>query len=189
MDLNSEKINKMMTFRRKGKIIIPLFVTPVNDEYILAAYQGLFSEYDILIKYRQKIDCKWSRLRTPKHIHWAVDILIKMHSEKDKTKEFLDFLLETWENTIPIKSEAERQEVLSINALVKSNKEVFDKYDDLSKQGEYSVKFLVLLAKLLMVQEKTNLETAYMFKELIEALKSDKSIFKIVSIATHGRKK
>lgn len=178
-----------MTFKRKGEKVIPLFVTLVNDEYILAAYQGIISKYDILIKYRQNIDSKWSRLRTPKHIHWAVDILIKMHSDKDKTKEFLDFLLGTWENTFPIKSEAERQKVLSINALIKSNKEVFDKYDDLSKQGEYSIKFLVLLAKLLMVQEKTNLETAYMFKKLIEALKSGKSIYNIVSIATHRQKK
>ena len=177
-----------MTFRKNGKIVRPLFVTAVNDNYIIAAYQGSISKYDILIKYRQKIDSKWSRIRTPKHIHWAVDTLIKMHSDKDKTKEFLDFLLETWENTFPIKSESDRQKVLSINALIESNKEAFDKYNDLSKQGEYSIKFLVLLAKLLMVQEKTNLETAYMFKKLIEALKSGKSIFQIVSIATHGRK-
>jgi len=47
------------------------------------------------------------------------------------------------------------------------------------------------LAKLLMLQEKTNLETAYMFKKLLKALKSGEDIFKIVSIASHtgGRKR
>jgi hypothetical protein len=49
-------------------------------------------------------------------------------------------------------------------------------------------KFLILLAKLLMIQEKTNLETAYMFRKLLEALKAGDDIFKIVSIATHNRR-
>ncbi len=163
-----------------------MFATNLNGEFILAAYQGTISEYDILIKYRQRIGGKWSRIRTPKHIHWTVDILIKMHSEKSKTKEFLDFLLNMWNSTSPIRSEYERQSILNIEKLVESNKEAFRKYDDLGKQGEYSVKFLILLAKLLMVQEKTNLEKAYMFEELIKALKSDKDIFKIVSLATHS---
>ena len=46
-------------------------------------------------------------------------------------------------------------------------------------------KFLILLAKLLMAQEKTNNNQAYMFRQLLEALKSHNNIFKIVSTATH----
>jgi hypothetical protein len=42
-----------------------------------------------------------------------------------------------------------------------------------------------LLAELLMTQEKTNREDAYMFKELLKALESREDIYKIVSIATH----
>jgi len=42
-----------------------------------------------------------------------------------------------------------------------------------------------LLAKLLMIQEKTNLETAYMFKNLLEALRGKGDIFSVVSIASH----
>jgi len=61
-----------------------------------------------------------------------------------------------------------------------------EKYHLLNNKGEYSIKFLILLAKLLMMQEKTNKEDAYMFKNLLKALKEGKSIFKIVSIATHN---
>jgi len=56
-----------------------------------------------------------------------------------------------WNSTSPIRSEYERQSILNIEQLIESNREAFRKYDDLGKQGEYSVKFLILLAKLLMV--------------------------------------
>lgn len=184
-----------MTFKSKGQTNTPLFVTMINDSFIIAVYQGSLSKYDILIKYRQKIkneqkkDERWSSIRTPKHIHWAVDILIKMHSDREKTKEFLDFLLTMWDNTEPIKSENERKNILNIEYLLEINKKEFKKYEALGTKGEYSIKFLILLARLLMLQEKTNLEGAYMFKNLLEALKAGDDIFKIVSIATHtGRK-
>ena len=58
--------------------IEPLLIIPVNGEYILGIYQGRISEYDLLLKYRQRQpDGTWTRVRTPKHIHWAVDILIR----------------------------------------------------------------------------------------------------------------
>jgi len=176
---------KMMTFKKQGISHIPLFVTLVNGKYIVAAYQGSFSDYDILIKYRQKIDSSWSRIRTPKHIHWAVDILIKMHSEKDKTKLFLEKLIGIWDMTCSINTEDKRKEVLSIDSLLNNCKNEFKDYETLSDKGEYSLNFLILLAKLLMFQEKTNLESAYMFKNLLEALRDGGDIFKIVSIATH----
>jgi hypothetical protein len=73
---------------------------------------------------------------------------------------------------------------------LESSRQEIEEYEELGKRGEYSIKFLILLAKLLMLQEKTNLETAYMFKKLLEALKSGEDIFKIVSIASHtGGKK
>ena len=77
---------------------------------------------------------------------------------------------------------------MKIENLLKENKNKIKKYEELSQHGEYSINFLILLAKLLMIQEKTNLETAYMFKELLDALKDGGDIFKIVSTATHNRR-
>lgn len=74
-----------------------LTTIPVNGTYILGIYQGSLSAYDILIKYRQLENGKWSRLRTPKHIHWAVDILIKHYIEPKETDLFLESLLQLWE--------------------------------------------------------------------------------------------
>jgi len=36
-----------------------------------------------------------------------------------------------------------------------------------------------------MLQEKTDLETSYMFKNILKALEDGEDIFKIVSLATH----
>ncbi|MCX7610133.1 MAG: hypothetical protein N2043_00915 [Ignavibacterium sp.] len=187
--MNSDDLIRLMTFRKNKVELKPIFVTKVNETFILAVYQGAISKYDILIKYRQKNNNKWSNIRTPKHIHWAVDILIKMHSDQNKTKEFLDFLIDIWNNTKPIKSENSRKAILNLNYLIYDIKNEIEKFEDLSKKGEYSIKFLILLARLLMLQEKTNLESAYMFKKLLDALKAGEDIFKIVSIATHTGKK
>ena len=49
----------------KVKGIEPLATIEVNDTYILAVYQGSLSEYDLLIRYRQRDkDTKsgWSRI-------------------------------------------------------------------------------------------------------------------------------
>jgi hypothetical protein len=92
-----------------------------------------------------------------------------------------------WDEQItPIKSVAERDMLLSENLLMDSvNKEALN-YVNLANKGEYSIKFLMLMAKLLMIQEKTNYEKAYMFRQLLGQLKEHKDLFKIISTATHS---
>ncbi len=162
----------------------PLCVIPINGSYILGIYKGTLSEYDILLRYRQREEGRWSRIRTPKHIHWAVDMLIKHYSEPHETDLLLDSLLKQWEQIVPLESKEEQEELLSLEKLLADVNEESKKYNKLAGEGEYSVKFLILIAKLLMVQEKTNRHDAYMFKKLLEKLKAHKNIFEIVSTAT-----
>ena len=167
----------------------PLAVFPVNGKYVLAVYKGTLSEFDLLLKYRQKDETRssgWSNIRTPKHIHWAVDVLLKMHSNENETKEFLDFLITVWNEQItPLRSEDERTNLLNVDTLLNEVNQEALIYEALADKGEYSIKFLILIARLLMIQEKTNMESAFMFKNLLDALRAGKDIFKIVSIATH----
>ena len=75
--MNKINVKNLMGFRKKGKSIKPLKVFTPDNKTIIGVYQGSFSKYDILIRYRQKDkNNKWSHIRTPKHIHWAVDLLI-----------------------------------------------------------------------------------------------------------------
>ena len=164
----------------------PLAEFSVNGTFYVAIYQGNLSPYDVLIKYRQFENGKWSRIRTPKHIHWAVDILIKQHMENNATEQLIDSLVDLWDNTIqPIRSEEERAQFLNPATLLAEVNAEAIKYNALAGKGEYSVKFILLLARLLMVQEKTNNADAFMFRNLLEQLREHKDIFKIVSTATH----
>lgn len=173
-----------MSFKKKGIEQIPLKVFQVNDNTIIAIYKGALSPFDILIRYRQKLkNAKWSNIRTPKHIHWTVDILMKMQTFKELTQEFLDFFINIWNKTVPIKSEQERQS-LDLKSLLNISKKEIERFRELSKKGEYSVNFLILLAKLLMLQEKTNRPDAYMFKRVLDGLKSGEDLFHVLSTAT-----
>ena len=88
-------------------------------------------------------------------------------------------------HTVPLRTEVERRNLLDVDRLLTEvNIEALN-YESLADKGEYSIKFLILIARLLMIQEKTNMETAFMFKQLIDALKAGQDIFKIISIATH----
>lgn len=168
----------------KGKALLSSF--PVNGTFYIGIYQGNISEYDIIIKYRQKENGRWSRPRTPKHVHWAVDILIKQYQDEDTTNQLLDFLIDLWDNQIaPWKSSEERMAFINPERLLNEVNEEAQTYSSLARKGEYSIKFLILLAKLLMAQEKTNRNDAYMFRRLLEQLKRHENIFKIISTATY----
>jgi hypothetical protein len=182
----NETIEKLPSMYSKG--LEPLLTLPVNGKYLLSVYQGKLSKFDLLLKYREKDETgKWSYIRTPKHIHWAVDILIKLSLDESNTKNFLDFLINHWDNNVKsLKSVQEREDFLSAVNLLKNIENESKQYEQLAGKGRYSIRFLILMAKILMVQEKTNYEEAYMFKNLLDALKKGNDIFKIVSIATHG---
>lgn len=159
---------------------------PVNGTCRVGIYQGDISEYDILIKYRQLLENgKWSRIRTPKHIHWAVDIMIKHYCDAEATDNLLDFLLRLWNNSTPITNDEERNVLLNTDSLIEDVNREANQYASLAQHGEYSIKFLILIAKLLMIQEKTNRQDAYMFKRLLEQLREHNDIFRIVSTATY----
>jgi len=164
--------------------ISPLSIAHINGAYSLGIYKGRLSEYDICLKYRQKENEKWSRIRTPKHIHWAVDMLVKHYSEPAATDLLLDNLISLWKTTNPLRSEDEQIELLEEQNLLNEVNQESIRYPQLAGKGEYSVKFLILVAKLLMVQEKTNNQKAFMFGELLDKLKEHRNIFEIVSAAT-----
>ena len=61
------------------------------------------------------------------------------------------------------------------------------KYKELDNYGEYSVEFLIVLMTMLMIQEKTNREDAYMFGKVLDSLLEDElDIFSIMSAAGFG---
>lgn len=153
----------------------------VFTDYIIFVFQGNLSQFDIVIKYKK--DGK--RIRTPKHIHWVVDILMKMQGNEEDTKKYLFAIQNCWNNCVPLSN----NDFETLKTLIKNGEKdiEIEQYSDLNSFGEYDVEFLYVLMELLAVQEKTNREDAYMFGKIIEELlEADRDIFKIISTAGFG---
>lgn len=153
----------------------------VFTDYIIYVFQGNLSQFDIVIKYRK--DGK--RIRTPKHIHWVVDILMKMQGNETITKKYLLAIQNCWNTCVPLTN----NDFATLKFLIESGEKDIEveQYFVLNEFGEYDVEFLYVLMELLAVQEKTNRADAYMFGNIIdELLEADKDIFKIISTAGFG---
>ena len=157
------------------KTAIIEFVFP---EHIIYVFQGTVSKFDILIKYRKEN----TRIRTPRHIHWVVDVLMKMQGDRELTRSYLSALQSYWKMCEPLTN----NDYDALKTLIEQEENSIDigKYSRLDSFGEYNTEFLYVLMKLLAVQEKTNRPDAYMFGRIIEnLLEDDIDIFKIVSAA------
>ena len=144
-------------------------------------FQGNLSQFDIVIKYKK--DGK--RIRTPKHIHWVVDILMKMQGNEELTKEYLLAIQNCWNTCVPLSN----NDFDTLKDLIETGEKdiKIGQFFDLNVFGEYDVEFLYVLMELLAVQEKTNRADAYMFGKIIEELlETDRDIFKIISTAGFG---
>lgn len=147
------------------------------DQYTIFVFPGTLSKNDFIVKYSKQ----GTRIRTPKHIHWVTDILMKMQGNPKLCKEFLKEMQEYWIKCKPLNNNSFE----SIKNLISENKNT--EFDLLNQFGEYSMEFIFVLMKLLPVQEKTNRPDAYMFGDIIdELLKDEIDIFKIVSTAGFG---
>lgn len=153
----------------------------VIGDYIIYVFQGDLSPLDIVIKYTKN----GGHIRTPKHVHWAVDILMKMQGHEELTKQYLRAIKNYWDDCEPLAS----NDFAALMSLIESGEETIEiqQFSALNRFGEYDVEFLYVLMKLLAVQEKTNRADAYMFGRIIEELlKTDRDIFKIISTAGFG---
>lgn len=151
----------------------------ISDGTVIGVFQGSRGEnpdLDILIKYKEQ----GKNVRTPKHIHWVIDVLIKKEHNRKLTLEFVQYLRDMWERIEPFRNKEEQQEC----KLKETSPEKIKKFKELDEYGEYSTEFIGHLIELMMIMEKTGLERAYVFKNLMDAILNEKDIFSIVAAAT-----
>ena len=147
----------------------------------IGVFQGSFGkkpELDIIVKFKDKYTR--SVPRTPKHIHWAIDILLKKEHNRELTLEFVKYLLDMYEKVAPFRTKEEQQKC----ELKFTKTENLRKFEELNKYGQYSVEFIGHIIELLSIEEKTGYEGAFMFKRVLAALYESDDIFSIVAAAT-----
>jgi len=156
----------------------------LSDGTIIGVFQGERGEHpelDIMICYRDK-NTRGNK-RTPKHIHWVIDLLIKKQYNRELTLKFVKYLRNMWDKVEPFRTKAEQQKC----KLEQTTPQKLKKFHELNKYGEYQVEFIGHLIELMMRMEKTGLDRAYVFKDLLDTIIQEKDIFTIVSKATQKR--
>lgn len=72
----------------------------VNDSYIIYVFKGSLSPNDIVVKYSKN----GKRIRTPKHIHWVIDMLLKEQKNHNDVITFLKCMQKTWDEIVGLES-------------------------------------------------------------------------------------
>ncbi len=170
-----------MKFKRDGKEHIAIKEICLNDNTVIGVFEGSRGanpDHDILIKYQEN----GKRLRTPKHIHWVIDLLIKKEHNRNLTLEFMKYLRSMYDKVEPFKSKEDRKKC----TLSQTTHEKLKPFQELNKFGEYKVDFIGNLIELMIKMEKNTHpdKPARVFKELMDAMIAEKEIFVIVSKAT-----
>lgn len=172
-----------MEWKPKGKPKINAFKEfKLNSGEIIGVFQGSKGkrkDLDIVVKYKDKYTKTVPR--TPRHIHWVIDLLIKKEHNEKLTSEFIKYLLDMYDRIEPFRNKAEQQRC----ELKFTNPENLRRFDELNKYGQYSVEFIGHVIELLSIEEKTGFEGAFMFKRVLTSLYEMKDIFSIVSSASY----
>jgi len=140
---------------------VDIFIEPGNK-----------SKKDFIVRYQEP----GKRVRTPKHIHLIIDLLLKKAFNRELTLNLVKNFLNTLLKLNPIQKYPPRLQYFK--------KENFKKFYKLNGYGEYSVEFIAVIFELIMIQEKTNYPNGIMNRYLFLAFLNEKDIHSIVSVAT-----
>jgi|TARA_B100001971_G_C17974559_1_gene424148 hypothetical protein len=174
----------VLEWKPKGKPRVQAFKEfHLKDGSVIGVFQGSKGkdpELDVVVKFKDKYTK--SVVRTPKHIHWVIDLLLKKEHNEKLTMEFITYLDSMYDKLEPFKTKEEQQKC----ELKFTRSEDLGKFKELDNYGQYSVEFIGHVIELLSIEEKTGFDGAFMFKGVLSALKNKKDIFSIVSSATHN---
>ena len=170
-----------MRFHRKGVEHQSIKEISFEDGTLIGVFEGnrgAIPEHDILIRYKEL----GKRMRTPKHIHWVIDLLIKKEHDGPLTLRFMKFLREMYDRVDAFSSAADRLACV----ISGTDSAMLEPFIALNQYGEYKIEFIATLIELMIRMEKNTPpgKPAYVFKELMDALIEEKEIFVIVSKAT-----
>lgn len=155
---------KQLTYSKKGVTYTPLKYYTMNDDTLIAIYQGFRGEnpeLDFILKYKEP----GKRLRTPSHTHWIVDLLVKSEQNKNKVGRFIDLMLERYNQLEPFSTVEERNQY-ELEEPFRLDVE----FDDLNGYGYYKMDTLTSFIELFSINEKQT-SGAFMFKTLLELVK------------------
>jgi len=88
----------------KGKSIKEILLSDGTIIGVFAGSRGANPDHDIIIKYQERN----KRVRTPKHIHWVIDLLIKKEHNRELTLKFMNYLRDMYDKVDGFYSKEDR---------------------------------------------------------------------------------
>ena len=170
-------MENVLIFKKEGIVHKPIKFWELSDKQLVAIYQGNRGqrpELDFIVKYKKN----GSRLRTPSHTHWIVDLITKKNIDSTLTTNFIKEWYELYDKIEPFQSEQERKDysLVTVNYFKQ-------KYINLDKT-EFSVEFISTLLELFCKCEKQT-SGAFMFKNLLKLVcdycEGNKDFYQIIS--------
>ena len=121
----------------------------LRDGYKVGMFQGNRGDrpdLDFIIKFLPPGPT--GRTRTPKHIHWVVDLLLKMEHYRNEVFEVITYYRRFYEFAQPFKTIEERN-----NYKPEIYIQISDKYPQLEHKGTYSLEYVCILIELFTICE------------------------------------
>ena len=150
-----------------------IFKTKEGVEVIISKGSKSQSPFDFKVRYREP----GKRVRTPKHIHLIIDLYMKLARNEELTMKLVDHII----NDIILKIKPATKFPPELQVF---NPEQVKQFEELNQYGEYSVEFILVVAELIMIQEKTNYPNGTMNLTLFQKFRNKEDIFSVVSAAT-----
>ena len=135
--------------------------------------KGGKSQFNFKVQYQEP----GKAVRTPKHIHLIIDLYMKRAGNKQLTMGLVDHII----NNIILKVQPSN---INPPKLQIFSPEQMERFKELDNYGEYPIEFLLVIAELIMIQEKTNYPKGILNLNLFRAFREEKDIFSVVSAAT-----
>ena len=173
-------IGSQASTRNGQRIQSIIDIDNLNNNTSIIIFPGTLGPNDIRITYKQGT----LRRRTPKHIHWAVDLLLKRENNLALTNDYSTAMQNRWNGIQPLPN---RQfNTIRANLQLSTNQHFINQYAALNAFGSFEIDFLTHFMELLMLEEITNFPNAYMYIGVIEAILTNADVYTVVSKATHG---
>lgn len=188
--INGYKANMIFPHPRRRPNLMNwqlLALFPISTRLVIGVYQGTLSQCDLIVKY-WKYDATnqvWQYPCQPKHIHWVADILIKNEFTPQDVSKFIQNLQYDWDHNIiqGLSTIGDRTIFLNAENMFRYMYIELFKYPNIQNRGEYPLDFIIILARLLMVQERTNNPHAYFFRKVLDYL-SQNDFYRTINQAT-----
>lgn len=171
---------KHLTYTKKGTLFVPIKYWKTDKNTEVAIYQGergANPELDFIVKYKET----GKRLRMPSHTHWIVDILIKSEFNKKVVSNYINNMLEVYDNTVPFNTQAER-----LIYELRYPDSISKKFAEIDSKGYFSLNTLTTFIELFSLCEKQT-PNAFMFRGLLRLIKEytegQKDFYQIVGLS------